>query len=490
MSFENIFFIVPNPLLSGVIWFILLSVLAYLSRSSAHQLILSITRVLHNAFKLSSTSLIRAQSKLAERNQAVLLAAGREGAEHIIIREFERIESTVRNDLAGFPELRRKLTETISQIDEEYHQSTDVPPDPPGWVKAVEAIAQIQSNGDPTVHKILGNIQTALNDAQKTAIEEYRNTCRKRHELLRKMVPEWRDVNQSLTTADKSINSLQERLKVVDQNMQDQEAIMGKTDHAMNKLSSSSLTDFFVSGFVLLIAAGGAMINFHLIARPMAEMVGGTSFIGAFKVADISALVIILVEISMGLFLMESLRITRMFPVIRALKDNMRIRMLWITFGILFSLASVEAGLAFMREIIMQDDLATNAILRGGGEGVIASEYLWITTVAQMGMGFILPFALVFMAIPLETFIHSSRTVMGSLGVSLLRSMAYLSRLMGNFCRYVGHTLLHLYDLLAFAPLWIERLVTNRGQRSASPVRGQNDENDHHSTLAVKGAHS
>ena len=484
------FFIVPNALLSGIIWFALTSILAYLSRSSAHQLILSITRVLHNAFKLSSASFIRAEKKLTERNHAVLLTAGREAAEHVIIREFERIEATVRNDLAGFPELRRKLTETISQIDEEYHQSTDVPPDPPGWVKAVEVVSQIQSNGDPMVHKILENIQSSLNEAQKTAIEEYRNTCRTRHELLRKMVPEWRDVNQSLTTADKSINSLQERLKVVDRNMQDQEAIMGKTDYAMNKLSSSSLTDFFVSGFVLLIAAGGAMINFHLIARPMAEMVGGTSFIGSFKVADISALVIILVEISMGLFLMESLRITRMFPVIRAFKDNTRVRMMWITLGILFSLACVEAGLAFMREIIMQDDLATNAILRGNGEGVIASEYLWITTVAQMGMGFILPFALVFMAIPLETFIHSSRTVLGSLGVSLLRSMAYLSRLLGNFSRYLGHTLLHLYDMLAFAPLWVERHYSNRRHGSTNQARQQNDDENHHDTLAVKGAHS
>ena len=48
----------------------------------------------------------------------------------------------------------------------------------------------------------------------------------------------------------------------------------------------------------------------------------------------------------MGLFLMESLRITRLFPVIGALPDKMRVRMLWVTFSILVLLASVEAGLA------------------------------------------------------------------------------------------------------------------------------------------------
>ena len=45
----------------------------------------------------------------------------------------------------------------------------------------------------------------------------------------------------------------------------------------------------------------------------------------------------------MGLFLLESLRITRLFPVISALPDKMRTRMIYITFGILLLLASIEA---------------------------------------------------------------------------------------------------------------------------------------------------
>ena len=117
---------------------------------------------------------------------------------------------------------------------------------------------------------------------------------------------------------------------------------------------------------VLGVAFGGAAVNFSLIARPMAEMVGGTNFTGAFRTADIAALVIIMVEVSMGLFLMESLRITRLFPVIGALPDKIRVRMIAVTFVILLMLASVEAGLAYMREILMQDELATSALLRGG----------------------------------------------------------------------------------------------------------------------------
>jgi hypothetical protein len=209
---------------------------------------------------------------------------------------------------------------------------------------------------------------------------------------------------------------------------------------------------------VLAIAVGGAIINFNLIARPMAEMVGGTGAIGSLKVADIAALVIILVEISMGLFVMECLRITRLFPVIHSLDDRMRLRMLWISLAILASLATVEAGLAFMREILVQDELATSAMLRGDVASTTAPPFMWITTVAQMGLGFVLPFALTFVAIPLETFIHSMRTVLGMLTTGLLRAFATLLRMLGTIVRGVGPFLAEVVDALAFLPLWIEGL--------------------------------
>ncbi len=188
----------------------------------------------------------------------------------------------------------------------------------------------------------------------------------------------------------------------------------------------------------------------------MAEMVGGTSFIGALRTADIAALVIIMVEISMGLFLMESLRITRLFPVIGALSDKMRVRMIGITFFILLLMASIEAGLAYMREVLLQDELATSALLRGDNTATVVNEHLWITTAAQMGMGFILPFALVFVAIPLETFVHSLRTVLGLCGIGLLRALSLILRVGGNGMRHVGTLAERLYDLPLFVPLWVE----------------------------------
>jgi hypothetical protein len=164
----------------------------------------------------------------------------------------------------------------------------------------------------------------------------------------------------------------------------------------------------------------------------------------------------------MGLFLMESLRITRLFPVIGALPDKTRVRMVYITFSILFLLAGVEAGLAYMREVLLHDELATSALLRGDEGVTAAGEYMWITTAAQMGMGFILPFALTFVAIPLETFVHSLRTVIGLMAISMLRLLSLALRLTGNLFRYLGVLLTQLYDLPLFVPLWLEERMAKK----------------------------
>jgi hypothetical protein len=114
-----------------------------------------------------------------------------------------------------------------------------------------------------------------------------------------------------------------------------------------------------------------------------------------------------------------------------------------------------------MREVLLQDELATSALLRGGDVGFDNSS-LWITTAAQMGMGFILPFALVFVAIPLETFVHSLRTVLGLVGIGLMRVFALALRVLGNGFRHLGTLAERLYDLPLFVPLWLEsRLVQN-----------------------------
>ena len=453
MSLNVLLSITPWPVFSAIIWSVLLIAVLYFARRTAHQAIRTASGALSKALRIASHSVSHAEARLGERNREVLLAAGREAKERIIEREFMRVGETVRKDLANYPHLHRGLSDAIGRIEKDHQDAVEVPPDPPGWVRAVEAVSKLDAKdggGD-----VLADMHKSIVKAHKEAMQAYREASTERHELLRAMMPRWRDVQQLLGDVDKKVESLLSRSLGVDRHMQEYEQIVKREDKALSVLSSSSLVQFFVSAMVLMVAIGGAAINFSLIARPMAEMVGGTSFIGVYKTAHIAALVIILVEISMGLFLMESLRITRLFPVIGALPDKLRVRMIWITFTILLLLASIEAGLAYMREVLLQDELATTALLRGS-EAAIENNFLWITTAAQMGMGFILPFALVFVAIPLETFIHSLRTVVGLAGIGLLRTLALLLRVLGNGFRHLGTLTERLYDLPLFVPLWLE----------------------------------
>jgi hypothetical protein len=467
-----------QPLLSFLLLFLVASFILYFARRPAHYFITSLSHALHEALRLASASLKSATSRIAERNREVLLAQGREASEHIIEREFSRVDAALQRDMAEYPALQRHLAEVITHIDEDYQHSSEVPPAPPGWTKAVAAVAKIPSAEDPMVVEILRGINDALVKAHDKTVTEYRNTTRERHALLKTMAPDWRKLRQILEAMGKRVDGLMDRSKTIDRHMDEYESIMKGTDKALRSLSSSSFTQFFIAAFVLAVAIGGAVVNFNLITRPMQEMVGGGSYLLGFKTANIAALVIILVEAAMGLFLMESLRITRLFPTVGALDDKMRRRMIWVTFSILLTLASIEAGLAYMRDLLSQDDAALIAnLLNSSQTAASAVGNRWITTAAQMGMGFILPFALTFVAIPLETFVHTSRTVIGTLTVGILNTLSGILRVLGNGAEHGGKALINLYDLVVFAPLWIEQRLTAR--RSAAPE-------DHAATAEVK----
>jgi hypothetical protein len=461
MTFETLLSITPYPGFSILLWVVLGIAALYLARSSAHHVLLTVCQALHDALHLGVQGITATEKKLVQRNHEVLLAAGREAKERTIEREFVRIGDSVHRDLAGYPGLQRSLSEAITHIEEDHQRAAEVPPEPTNWVKAVEVVAKLDRQ-ELSVGPLLQQIHASLVQAQTSALKEYRTASAARHGLLQRMMPHWRRIQHTLDDVNKSVNSLLDRSRSIDRHLDEYREIVQGTDRSIQVLSSSSLVQFFVSALVLAVAVGGAAINFSLIARPMAEMVGGTSSIGGFRTADIAALVIIMVEISMGLFLMESMRITRLFPVIGALADKLRVRMMVVTFVILLLLASVEAGLAYMREILMQDELATAALLRGG-ESVTANPFMWITTAAQMGMGFTLPFALVFVAIPLETFVQSLRTVVGLFGIGALRLLRLILRVLGSVFQHTGTALVRIYDILIFMPLWLEHLWRKTG---------------------------
>ncbi len=137
--------ITPWPILSALLWIVLSITTLYFARNSVHKAIRATADTMHQSLRFASRAVSRSEKRLVQRNREVLLAAGREAKERIVEREFDRINETVRKDLSNYSALHRALSESIKCIEEDHQQAVDVPPDPPGWVKAVEAVANIDS---------------------------------------------------------------------------------------------------------------------------------------------------------------------------------------------------------------------------------------------------------------------------------------------------------------------------------------------------------
>ena len=453
-----------NEIMDSPIFWIVLWVMLCIGRDQLHLAIRSFIRVIHNGMRLTSASVLKAEKRLVQRNREVLIAEGLEEAERSIERKFERINTAIERDLAKYPSIHRKLSEVVTKLEEDYNQSTDVPIALSNWVNIIDDIANIEHTGDTLVSNMLEEIKDTLESQHKAAIENYQNSSQKRHELLSKMMPLWRKLQKIIGEVGESIQNLNSRSLNVDRVMDSYKEIQNKTDRAVSRLSSSSLNQFFISGLAMMIAIGGAIINFNLIALPMSEMVGGSSYIGSFKTSDVAGMVVILLELSMGLFLMESLRITRLFPIIGSMDDRKRTWMIWISLILLTVLAGIESSLAFMRDRIAADMEALRQSLAGVEQTAQAKSI--IPMVGQMVMGFIFPFVLAFVAIPLESFVKSSRTMLGILAAGFLRVIAFLLRLLGNILFHFGNFLVKLSDLFTFPRLFVDWYVLKQNHIS------------------------
>src|ERR671915_411861 len=398
-----------NAALSALVLAIIAMVFFYAGRKPMHELIRAVGALLGGPLRIGARWLLTTAEQMKQRNKAVLLAHGRQEVGQRVEREFERLDVLVQRELQGYPALQRKLLDEITRIEEDYKKCGEVPPPPPEWAEAVAAVAKVKTNGNELVLRVLDEIKRSINTIHDKTIADYRRAYERRHKILESFMPFWRSVDKNLVQVEQNMARLQANVRTVDAHMAIYEQINEGTDKAQHALTVSAFTQFATSLLVMIVAAGGAFLNFKLIALPMSEMVGAGDYItSTLRTSEVAALVIIFVEASMGLFLLEALRITHLFPRIANLNDRLRTRMLWIALTLLVTLAGVEAALALMRDMLIADKQALVQSLAtvqqvAGSDGWVGR----IPTAGQMLLGFILPFALAFIAIPLESLIHS-----------------------------------------------------------------------------------
>ena len=449
-----------NAVASALILVAIAMPFLYAARRLVHDLLHSIGRMVGGPLRLGARWLFATARDMKERNSVVLLAHGREEVGQHIEREFERISALVTRDLEGYPALQRKLLEEITRVEEDYKKCGEVPPPPPEWVEAVTSISKVKSDSNEMVQRILEEIKRSVHTIHDKALGEYRRAYESRHKILNGFMPFWRSLDKTFGQVDQKLTGLQQTSSKIDAQMEKYEQINKKTDKAEHALTVSAFTQFAISTMVLLIAVGGALVNFKLIALPFSEMVGSGDYLtSTMRMSDVAALVIIFLEATMGLFVMETLRITHLFPLIANMNDRMRRRMLWTAVVFLFVFAGIEAALALMRDMLSADRQALVQSLASAKAAAPDPLLRLIPTTAQMVLGFFLPFALAFVAIPLESFVYSLRTVGGAFLVMLIRATAFVLRVLGNLVRQLCRVLIGVYDFTIVLPLLVERLV-------------------------------
>jgi hypothetical protein len=157
----------------------------------------------------------------------------------------------------------------------------------------------------------------------------------------------------------------------------------------------------------------------------------------------------------LGVALMESLRLTHLFPAIGNLDTQMRKWLMWMTGGLILALACVEASLAYMKQVAAADVLTSQWAV----SALSVPESYWVPSLGQMLLGFILPLVLLFVAIPLEAFAQAARALSGSILAVTLVAVAFVLEGAAGAARQLGEVFVHLYDLLVIFPLKLEELV-------------------------------
>ncbi len=454
----------------------------YAARVPMHRALRSIAQTVGGGFRLASRWCRAMATELRERSRELALEAGRESSERKIEQEFTRLQQSFGRDLAELPRLQRKVDDLVTKLDADYEECRQSPPAAPGWSDAVQALATVPSPADAAMVKALEEFHKSAVAGEKKALDEYRKASSQRHKILDGMRPNLKELRRAAESAAKSCREALSVTGRIDGYIEDYEMVR-KGDNGAGRVHAwSAFNAFLISTLVMGVALAGAFINFQLIALPMSELVPANTHILGMSVPSIAALVIVLMEVATGMFVMEMLGITNLFPQLRSLPVSRRRLVLGVAFFGLLLLACIESSLAILREHLVAAETALKESLAGsaaaGAADVARPLESRIPMIGQAVLGFVLPWILAMVAIPLEVMVRNAGPV-GLLSLSIgADASSYVMRAMGSALRYLALAMRALYDVYIAIPLQVERFahgkqmmaVAHGGRRLSNPV--------------------
>ncbi len=469
---ETLYIVPAMPGLSIAILVCLSMVFLFFARESVHKVIQAMSDGSAGGLRKLAEWTRKSAEKLREKDRKVLLESGVAKMQGEILQEFSRIDVANTKSLASYPKLQLRLDENISQIERDYEECGQVTPMAPGWSEVIESLGNAQSStNDRIIEKMLGEIHKSAVAGEKKALSEFRDATSKRHKILGAMSPIWKRIEKLGKDINSQVEKVMENGRNIENYMTRYEKISASDPESVDMLSSKVTKLFIISLIVICVGLVGAFINFNLIALPMSELVPAGVRVAGMAVSEVSALVIVALELVLGIFLFEAMGVTHTFPqVANMTRGKRKIILYGALFGLLF-LSSVEASLAVLRENLAEAKSALDISLAGGT--ALTSETISsnITVIGQALLGFVLPWILAVIAIPLEMFIEASQHAFARIYTLIITLFCHLASGIAYLIESIFKIISHLFDIYIIVPAQIASLIGSR-QKSSRVTAG------------------
>jgi len=465
---NNFYFLPEMPGVSIAVWIVASMVFLFLAREPVHKVIHALSDATAGGLRKLAEWTKNAAQAMREKDRKVLLESGVAKIQGEILQEFSKIDMANTKSLAGYPKLQLRLDDNISQIERDYKECGQVTPEAPGWSEVIESIGRAQgSTSDRIIENMLSEIHKSAVDGEKKALSEFRDVAAKRHKILGSMAPVWKRVEKLGKDINSQVEKVMENGRNIEKYMARYEKISAAEPESIDMLSSKVTKLFIISLIVICVGLVGAFINFNLIALPMSELVPAGVRVAGMAVSEVSALVIVALELVLGIFMFEAIGVTHTFPQIANMtRGKRKIILFGCLFGLLF-LSSVEASLAILRENLAAAKSALDISLAGESATVTDNINSQITLIGQALLGFVLPWILAVIAIPLEMFIEASQHAFAKIYTIFITLLCHLANAIAYLIEGFFKILAHLFDIYIIIPVQIANLFTGK-QVSAS----------------------
>jgi len=353
----------------------------------------------------------------------------------------------------------------------------------------------------PSMESGRGLNKLEKNIAQSTAraMNERLVPVRPALQIIKAESPRVRELAEKLT---KTSNEFNQHVDEVNKTFEEFEMIMRSDDRSKIAARASIVIPWLIAIIITAIALSGVFLNFFLIERPMAEIVGEGARIGGIGLPTFAAIIVIFLEFVAGVVLMDAAGFTRLIPAFHSMSDGSRKIMFWVAFAFLALFSVLEMTLSIVREQIIEQqqetrDLAAQLITPSlapaptadapadavtetpPAEAAVAAEKgLALSTVAQLILAGIIPWLLAAAALPLETIVRNTVFMLSIVGSFLMLMLAFICKTLAVAFKNVGLFALTIYDAIIFAPLWVERRVKGTARNRRSGGGGDSEDAD------------